>query len=66
MATGQPSAAVSATTGKARIHGLDKGVGGGTDEDEINITIRFSDDKPMKPVGGKKAEPIEAKFRHVE
>ena len=42
-------------------------IGGVTDEDdEINIQIVFSDDKPMKPVGGKKAEPIEAKFRHVE
>ncbi len=44
MATGQPSAAVSATTGKARIHGLDKGEGGGTDEgDGINIQINFTE-----------------------
>ena len=46
MATGQPSAAVSATTGKARIHGLDKGVGGSTDEgDGINIQVVFTDTK---------------------
>ncbi len=44
MATRQPSAAVSATTGKARIHGLDKGVGGNTDEgDGINIQVVFTD-----------------------
>ncbi len=45
MATGQPSAAVSATTGKARIHGLDKGEGGTDEGDPINIQINFTDTK---------------------
>jgi hypothetical protein len=48
---GRPSLSVEASTDEA---------------DPINIQIVFSDDKPMKPVGGKKAEPTEAKFRHVE
>ena len=44
MVTGQPGAAVSATTGKARIHGLDKGEGGAKDDDDdFQINIVFTD-----------------------
>ena len=45
MSTNQPAAAVSATTGKARIHGLDKGVEVSND-DNIQVNIVFSDDLP--------------------
>jgi len=41
MVTGQPGAAVAATTGKARIHGLDKGEGLANDDDDIHINIVF-------------------------
>ena len=35
MAPRQPGAAVAATTGKARIHGLDKGAGVTNDDDDL-------------------------------
>jgi len=41
MVTGQPGAAVAATTGKARIHGLDKGASVANDGDDIHINIVF-------------------------
>ncbi len=43
MVTGQPAAAVSATTGKARIHGLDKGEGLANDDDDFQINIVFTE-----------------------
>jgi hypothetical protein len=43
MVTGQPGAAVAATTGKARIHGLDKGAGATNDDDDIQINIVFTE-----------------------
>ncbi len=43
MVIGQPGAAVAATSGKARIHGLDKGEGATTEDEDIHINIVFSD-----------------------
>ena len=43
MATGHPGAADSATTGKARIHGLDKGEGLANDDEDIQINIVFTE-----------------------
>jgi hypothetical protein len=43
MVTGQPGAAVAATTGRARIHGLEKGAGATNDDNDIHINIVFTE-----------------------
>ncbi len=43
MVTRQPGAAVAATTGKSRVHGLDNGEGVTKDDDIIQINVVFTE-----------------------
>ena len=52
MALKQPAAAVSAITGKARLHGMDKDAGGKGDKLSINITESKETKPALKLVEG--------------